>query len=395
MNEEEIALLIKSMRDTHGFRFDELLDRSKQLATHIKRLDDFHLVEPDPLMDIPHVGRVIVDAVLQVGHDYEKQVRKRVEKIIQYDEAATVSGFLRLLKEQGINRLLGWNSPGMEKDLIAVGIFFANHGVETYAELKEWPRPEGNRDSLLSERSGLGGHGAFRIADKTADYFRVLVFHWDAVAVDSNIRTIFKNAAVPSGYSYKEMRTIFQLAALNMGVRPIDLDASIYNDSVVHPKRYASIKKRTRCRTIRKQSCGKDITKGGPTMNGAMPKKGDIFEGKINDLSLWDADGWRRRDITFFKLEIRRRENFEYPTRNDRIVLIDTAGDRYELNFSKPETEDSVCLGTPSRLKPWYRKKGFNERFVGSNEKVYFEYTGDRNEFIILTEQEYRTIMLR
>lgn len=130
-------------------------------------------------------------------------------------------------------------------------------------------------------------------------------------------------------------------------------------------------------------------------MNGAMPKKGDIFEGKINDLSLWDADGWRRRDITFFKLEIRRRENFEYPTRNDRIVLIDTAGDRYELNFSKPETEDSVCLGTPSRLKPWYRKKGFNERFVGSNEKVYFEYTGDRNEFIILTEQEYRTIMLR
>ncbi len=124
-------------------------------------------------------------------------------------------------------------------------------------------------------------------------------------------------------------------------------------------------------------------------MNGAMSKKRDIFEGKINDLSLWDKDRWRRRDITFFKHDLCRGENYEYPTRNDRIVLIDTDGDRYELNFSKPETEGKVCLGTPSKLKPWYRKKGFNDRFIDPSDKVFFEYTGNRNEFFIMTEQEY------
>ena len=185
-----------------------------------------------------------MDAVLQVGHDYEKQVRKRVEYIKNYDEAVTVSGFLRILKKLGINELLDWNSPAMEIDLLAVGNFFANRGIETYSELKEWLKPEDNRDSLLSERSGLGGNSTFRVADKTADYFRVLVCHWDAVAVDSNIKAILENAGITSEYNYKEMRAIVQLAALEMNLRPIDLDASIYNDSVVHPERYKRGNKR-------------------------------------------------------------------------------------------------------------------------------------------------------
>lgn len=124
---------------------------------------------------------------------------------------------------------------------------------------------------------------------------------------------------------------------------------------------------------------------------GSMPREGDVFVGKINDLSLWDADDWRRRDITFYKHEIRRREKFGYPTRGSRITLIDTDGDRYELNFSKPETEDKVCLGTPSRLKPWYRKKGFDDKVINPNVRIYFVYTVREREFIILTEQEYKS----
>lgn len=61
------------------------------------------------------------------------------------------------------------------------------------------------------------------------------------------------------------------------------------------------------------------------------------------------------------------------------------------MNFSKPDLETKVCLGTPSRLKPWYRRKGFNDNFINPNDRIYFEYTGKGNEFIILTEQEYKS----
>lgn len=122
---------------------------------------------------------------------------------------------------------------------------------------------------------------------------------------------------------------------------------------------------------------------------GSMPRKGDVFRGKIIDLRNWDAKGWKRRDISSFKHEVNRGERFRYPTHHDRIILIDTDGDRYELNFSKPDLEKIVCLGTPSRLKPWYQKKGFDAKTVNPNDRVYFEYTGTGIEFYVLTEQEY------
>ena len=61
-----------------------------------------------------------------------------------------------------------------------------------------------------------------------------------------------------------------------------------------------------------------------------MPKKGDIFEGKINDLSQYDAAKWRRRDIWFFKRELNRGEIFDYPSARDAIILIDTESKHYK-----------------------------------------------------------------
>jgi hypothetical protein len=132
--------------------------------------------------------------------------------------------------------------------------------------------------------------------------------------------------------------------------------------------------------------------KGGSDMIqvATMPKKGDVFKGKINDLCQTDAYGWRRRDISFFKQKVNGVGKFGYPVPQQKIILIDTDNERYTLNFSKPNTNHTICLGTPSRLKPWYRKKGFNEKTVGQNEYIYFEYTGRGIEFIILTELEYR-----
>jgi len=126
-----------------------------------------------------------------------------------------------------------------------------------------------------------------------------------------------------------------------------------------------------------------------PTPTEGMPRKGDIFKGAVIDLRLLDASGWRRRDIHFFKRDLTHRQRFSYPTKNHQITLIDTDGDRYELNFSKPDEGDWVCLGTPGRLKPWYQKKGFDFKSVNPREVVYFEYTGNSKEFLILTKEEY------
>lgn len=196
------------------------------------------MVDPDPLLSVEHAGRVVVDGVLQVGHDYEKQVRKRVEKVRSCPEATTISGFRLLLSKEGIKRMLNFDSQGTERDLLDVADFFANQGIENYLELYEWLQPEEHRDMLLSSHSGLGQNTPtpFKVADKTADYFRLLVSHWDAVAVDKGIKNLLAKAGVVSvnsnRYSYKEKRAIAQLAALELNCRPIDLDQSIYRFSV-------------------------------------------------------------------------------------------------------------------------------------------------------------------
>lgn len=122
---------------------------------------------------------------------------------------------------------------------------------------------------------------------------------------------------------------------------------------------------------------------------GSAPRKGDVFKGKIYDLSLWDTDGWKRRDIRYFKHEVNRHESFAYPMPGNKITLIDTDGDRYELKFSKPDLKETICLGTPSKLKSWYEKKGFDSQAVNPADSIYFKYSGVEFEFHILTEQEY------
>ena len=230
----KIDELIRSLKSRHGLKFDELKKLALKFADYLKTLDGFKIVDPDPLIQIEHVGRVIVDAVLQVGHDWEKQVRKRVERIRDYPEAATLSGFIDLLRGHGISRLLDWNSQGTEKDLLDVAEFFAKREIETFSQMREWLKSEDNRDSLLTDRSGLGGNtsSTFKVADKTADYFRLLVGHCDAVAVDKAIGKLLAKAQIISShskkYNYKEKRAIVQLAAIELKCRPIDLDHSIY-----------------------------------------------------------------------------------------------------------------------------------------------------------------------
>lgn len=237
----QINDLIRNLEGEHGVKFDQLKKEGIRFSGFLKRLSGFRLVNPDPLLSVEHVGRVVVDGVLQVGHDYEKQVRKRVERIRSYPEAGTVSGFRLLLETQGIKQLLDFDSQGTEKDLLNVTKFFSGQSVESYSDLREWLEPKEHRDELLSFQSklGLNTNTPFKVADKTADYFRLLVCHWDAVAVDKGIKYLLAQAEVvpinSNKYSYKEKRSIVQLAALEFECRPIDLDQSIYRFSVGGP----------------------------------------------------------------------------------------------------------------------------------------------------------------
>lgn len=124
-----------------------------------------------------------------------------------------------------------------------------------------------------------------------------------------------------------------------------------------------------------------------------MPNKGDIFKGKVVDLVQYDASGWRRRDISFYKCDITFGQRFDYPSHHHKIVLIDTAGNRYDINVTKPDNEYTVCLGTPGRLKAWHQRKGFDEDRVAPDTCVFFQYTGVENEFLILTQNEKDSIM--
>jgi len=126
-------------------------------------------------------------------------------------------------------------------------------------------------------------------------------------------------------------------------------------------------------------------------MRRKMPDKNCVFKGVINDLSNYDKDNWHRRDISFIKCAVDSGKTFDYPVAGDKINLIDTDNDKYCLHVSKPDSQKLVCVGTPSRLKPWYEKKGFSKETLGPDRILYFVYSGHGNEFLILTEEEYKS----
>jgi hypothetical protein len=170
-----------------------------------------------------HVGAIIADAVMQIGHEYERLVRDRIVRLRKkYRQAATVSGFLHLLQTVGGQELLGgWKGQREHNRLYDHAKFLAGKGIDTFYQLSAWLQEEENRDSLI--KAGLG------IRDKTADYYCVLVRLPDAVKVDSRVEEFLADADIDvTKYGYKDLRTVVQLAAKLLGVRPVDLDGAMW-----------------------------------------------------------------------------------------------------------------------------------------------------------------------
>ena len=217
---------------------EELQAEAARLAAYIQSLGGgFRVLKAQPSN---HAGAIIVDAVLQVGHRWKTHVEKRIKRIeFKYPDAATISGLLRLLAAVGEKELLDWNGNDEQRRFRQTIEFFSQEDVDgekinTVSQLARWLASDTNRDRLLTKSQREDRAGIPRVADKTADYYRVMVGLPDAVAIDSLIAGFLRDAKVKGRSRYYNAKRIVQLAApmlstiRNEDIRPVDLDLSIW-----------------------------------------------------------------------------------------------------------------------------------------------------------------------
>ncbi len=195
---------------------------AERVADFVRSLSDFEMVE-DLAIPYNHMGATITDAVLQAGLRYETVVWPRVQRVMElFPEAATTSGFLRVLRERGGKEVVDWTHPEKLRRMNDVGGLFVAEGVENEADLHAWLCGEGpacvrHAAKLLAVR-GMG--------PKTVDYFKILSGEQDATAIDTHLRGFLEKAGVRAG-DVQAHRVIAATAPL-LGVSTARLDHSIW-----------------------------------------------------------------------------------------------------------------------------------------------------------------------
>jgi hypothetical protein len=205
-----------------------LQEKVANLVSYGHSLTDFVTVETEE-GDYGHMGATITDAMLQPTMPYEATVQPRVQRLLeQHPEARTTSGFLRLLVDVGPNELLEWGGEE-PKRILGVTRFFVEENIETEADLREWFQKP-NRSTRLKQQKG--------IADKTADYFKILV-GIPTSAVDTHLFSFLEAAGIEvSGYE-EAQQVINETADL------MDLDRRRFDYSIW---KYMSARKAKPCR---------------------------------------------------------------------------------------------------------------------------------------------------
>lgn len=198
----------------------------------VNYIDSLGLNIPPRKPSHKHVGAIIADAVLQGGgHRYKTQVKPRVERIRdKYPKADTISALSSLLETKGAQELLNWRGKDEQERFRQTIDFFENEHIDTFDDLRKWLASEANRNRLVTRSNRVDKAGIAGISDATADYYCVLVRLPDAVKIDSRVKTFLKAANISVGmYKYKDLRTIVQLAAKQLGKSPLDLDSAIWD----------------------------------------------------------------------------------------------------------------------------------------------------------------------
>jgi hypothetical protein len=191
-------------------------NKAQILARYIGTLPDFLYVKPD--IPYNHMGATITDAMLQPGINYKTVVRPRVEKIRDnYPKAKTTSGFLEIIKKIGLKKLLDWQDSEKPRRILEVTKFFAQEGIETEAELKNWIEEAQNSAKLDAVR-GVG--------NKTIDYFRFLS-GTPTTAIDRHLLSFLKIAKI-NVRGYPEAKEVINKTADLIGKDKSLLDHSIW-----------------------------------------------------------------------------------------------------------------------------------------------------------------------
>lgn len=193
--------------------------QARQLADYVKSLNDFiHYESYDG--NYNHIGATVADAVLQKGHNYELQVRPRIQRIRkEYNAAITSSEAIELVKEIGAARFLNWSNNENTDCLRFASILFLLKGnsVETEHDLKLWLQDDYNVKILKTIRN---------IGPKTADYFKILV-GIPTVAIDRHLKDFLMMANIYDR-SYDDMHEIITSAAILLDKDIAKFDHSIW-----------------------------------------------------------------------------------------------------------------------------------------------------------------------
>ncbi len=196
---------------------DSKFSDGQKLADYISALKDFKISGPaGPVYD--HMGATMADAILQSGLNYQNVVYPRIQAIIQrYPGGNTTSAFLKILAEEGHEKVLDWKHHEKPARLMALVEFIKFKNIETVKELQKFLLHEDNLDGLRELR-GIG--------PKTVDYLKMLV-GIQAVAVDRHIWRFVEKAGI-NCKDYVATRSVVEAAANILGLTSSELDHSIW-----------------------------------------------------------------------------------------------------------------------------------------------------------------------
>jgi len=161
------------------------------------------------------MGAIIVDAMLQAGANYDG-VKERVNRVLNYPDARTTSGFLKLLARVPVHSLLQWEGKKPKRVLDVAG-FLKAEKIESKSDLREWLEVPSNVQRLYAV-SGVG--------NKTVDYLKKLA-GIPNTAMDRHWYACLESAGIPYE-SYTEAKQIADYAAEQMGVDKSLLDTSVW-----------------------------------------------------------------------------------------------------------------------------------------------------------------------
>jgi hypothetical protein len=349
----------------------------------------------------------IIDAVFSIRARYEttmstverycdyfklKRYRANKDSLPTISEQQSVGDFIRSVESKGVdyftdnvfrNRQRTSSRNGILKSeaVLRFAAVLRGHDVNYFQDIHKIlsdNRFEGDIRKIPGQKSGI-----------SLKYFFMLAGSDDIIKPDMHIinflKDAFRNKNIDRQVSLNDAQVLLSGATRILRIDYPHLTPRLLDNIIWSYQRNQRKSPRIYKENIR-------VNQGQKPLTGT-PGKGSVFMGKVNDLAQYDADGWRRRDITFYKSDVITGCRSAYPSHGHTILLIDTAGNRYDLKVTKPDNDYTVCLGSPGRLKAWHQLKGFDKARVTPDTSVFFQYTGVGNEFLIFTQNEKDSIM--